>query len=1175
MFKLNALSRLSTGHGITALAAAAIAVLAAGALYGQTTTGINGTVADISGGVISKAQVVATNTATGVASSAVTSSAGTFTIVGLIPGTYSVVAESSGFKRARQRVTVDISRMSTITFKLVVGSTQTTVEVKASALSLETSSPAIGTTFAPELVKTAPIEINSLVRQIDSFMYLAPGVQGNSGSHNINGGVNYENETLFNGVPIAFVDYAGNQTYINPPYESVSEFRVDTSTFNAQYGLGQGAVTYSMASGTNQLHGDAFDILRNQYFDSDGFFPTRFGPNGKPLPPIDQQNNYGFTVGGPIILPKIYNGKNRTFFHFSLDFFKQNLAENQIGTVPTAAMKSGNFSNFVDASGTQIPIYDPLTGKQFPGNIIPPSRISALAKSILPLIPDPDRPGLVFGLESNKLPAVPSISITQHVWDVTLDHKITSSQSIHFSEWRNTVSEPSFTSAPIVPLKSELTSGSNNIDRTNMFLVNYVKTIRPDLVATAGADWLGYTTNQTSGSLGTNFPGVVGSTAFPLVNFDGQNAPTNWGVNGPVGLENVGSGLSELLNRRLSLVFTSDWIWTKGINTFHFGGGYRRLYQDILPCDFCAGTFQFSQRTTSIPNTNDPNFGTDGSSFASFLLGDADAGGRIMAVTSYMRSRAFSLYAQDNIQVNKRLTVNAGLRWDIPVPFTESNNNIVYLNPTGSNPGAGGIPGAAAKFGHCAGCSGITRADIHWKYFQPRLGFAYLVNPKTVIRTGFYITTLTGGAFEFGTAQSASLMGSLLQGEFLRAPNGTNVPSYGSWDTSQLPLPGPAPFGPSIANAGVIFAFPKDKVGTAPYDIAWSVGVQRQLPWDMFLTMSYVGNHANHLPASMHLPNQPPLSSLKYGSLLGELVTSPDAVKAGIKIPYPDFVQQFGGAATVGQALMPFPQFAGYFPVYEMDGIAMYNALQVQAEKRFSSGLSYLADVTISRSDANSMTGSEVFAPNGLNTFNPGPEYAPSAFDQFYDVNFVATYSLPIGPGRMLLKSNNLASKLLGGWQVSGIATYQGGFPMGPSNSQNPSIVNGFNRPDVVPGATIKTFSYSRTKNFLTGKTSSAPVQITTNAFANTGPWQFGNAKRSYASLRTPPLRIENFSVIKTFPIAEGVKAELRFDYFNAFNRTQFQAPDMNSLDSTFGQVTNLSSQISNRQGQATFRIEF
>ena len=1167
------LEKLVSRHSMLACLAAMLwtALL----LQGQVVSGINGTVVDSSGAVIPGAHISATSTETDIVSTAVTNSGGTFTMVGLIPGRYAVSFNSPQFKTAQLDVTVEVAKVSTVNVRMELGATTETVQVAASAIALETTSPGIGTTLEPELVNTAPIEINSLARQIDSFMFLAPGVQGTASSHNINGGVTYENEVQFNGVPVAFVDYAGNQTNINPPYEAVSEFRVNSSTFEAQFGLGQGAVTYQMASGTNRFHGDGFELLRNQFLDSNYFFPTTFDSKGKPIPPVDQQNNWGFSLGGPIIIPKLYNGRNKTFFHTSFDWFKQNQAQNSIGTVPTVAMKNGDFSHFVDASGNLIPIYDPQTGQPFPGNVIPLGRFSALSKSLLPLIPDPSTAGVNFGLQSNALPAIRSIPINQKLWSYTIDHNISSSQSIHFSQWRDTVTQPNLTSSPIVPFSNALQSGINTSQQGSGYLLNYVKTLSPTLVVTAGADAVGLISRQDNANTRVNFPGVADGSTFPLIAFDGQNAPSQWGVNGNGFLECCAGGLTKQDNRRLGIVAVNNWLWTKGRHTLNMGFQFRRTYQDILACQFCSGTFNFSQRTTSVPDTNDPNFGTYGSSFASFLLGQADAGIRLFSNPVHLSSKAFATYIQDDIKVTNRLTVNVGLRWDVLVPFTERDNQIIYVDPNAPNPGAGGLLGAATKFGNCAGCSGINRADIHWKNFQPRFGLAYSVNPKTVVRSGFFMTYLVGGAYEYGTANTASAMSDLLAGEYLRSSSGSSVPGYGSWDQNQLPLPQPTPFSPSIGNGGVIFAFDPKSVGRAPYVSSWSASLERELPRNMFLTASYVGNRAIHLPTTLSLNNQPNPSVLKYGSLLGELVTSPDAVAAGIKIPYPSFVQQFGGAATVEQALTPFPQFGGFFPVYEMAGTAFYNALQLQGEKRFSGGLSFLASLTFSRLMSNTATGSAPFSPNGINAFNSRPEYAPSFLDQSYNGKIVATYELPVGPGKRYLNSRGPLSQILGGWQVSGIMNYASGFPFGAYNNYNPLLVNGGDRPDIVPGVQLKTFDYGLSKAYFEHPTGTQPVQFTTNAFVNTGPWAVGDSKRAYSALRTPPYRIENIAALKYFQLGEHLKATLRIDYFNLFNRTQLQAPDNNSLDSTFGQITNLSSQISNRQGQASFRLEF
>jgi len=1128
-----------------------------------------------------------TNTATGVVSKTATSTAGMFNSIGLIPGEYSVVVDMNGFRKTQVAVVVEIAKMSSITVVLQPGATSETVNVKGTTISLDTSSPEIGTTLEPELVDAAPIEISGLARQIDSFSYLAPGVQGSASSHAINGGVTFENEVQFNGIPVAFIQFQGNQTSINPPYEAVNEFRVNTSTFNAQYGLGQGAVTFSMASGTNSLHGDAFEILRNQLFDSAGFFPTRFSASGRPEPPINQQNDYGFTVGGPVVIPHLYNGRNRTFFHFSADWFRQNQALDDIGTVPTAAMKQGDFSNFVDSSGQLIPIYDPETGNPFPGNQIPSSRFSPLAQSLLSSIPNPDANGINGGLVSNKLPAVRSIPIRQTLWDYTIDENITSTQNIHFSQWRDRVNSPFFTSAPIVEAANPLQSEVTNETLGTGYVLNYSKTISQNLVVTAGADAIGTIVGQHNANDKVTFDAVQGGTTMPLVTFDGQNAPSTWGVNGGAYLECCSGGLTVNNNRMLGIVGVNNWLWTKGRHSVNFGVQIRRTAQNVINCNFCSGTFNFSQRTTSTPDSNDPNFGQYGSSFASFLLGLVDASERNFASESKLRNKAFAFYVQDDFKVNDRLTINAGLRYDILVPFTEAHNNIIFVNRSLANPGATGRLGAATKFGDCDQCAGINRAAIHWKNWQPRLGVSYQLNRKTVLQTGFYLTFLNGGAYEYGTSFAASFMSNLQNGSFIRAATGSSTPGYGSWDTQALPYPQQLPFSPSIGNAAVIFDFPYDKdnkfpelpnsrsVGISPYDQAWSIGVQRELPWDMFLTASYVGNRGIHLPTTLELSNQPNPSVLQYGSLLGKHILDPDVVAAGFTLPYPEYVDQFGSAATLEQALTPYPQFAGYFPVYEMDGTAFYNAFQAQAEKRFTGGFSYLANLTLSRLLANTAIGSGPYSPNGMNAYNPAPEYVPSYLDHPYDVKFVGTYELPFGPHKKYLTSGGWLSQLIGGWQVSGILTYSGGFAFGTYNGFNPLLVNSFDRPNIVDGAHLKTFNYGKSKDFFTGKSASQPVQFTTDAFSNTGPWELGSSKRAYSELRTPPLRMESFDAIKSFHLGEHVHASLRVDYFNAFNRTRFQAPDNNSLDSTFGQITNLSSQLSNRQGQATFRVEF
>ena len=325
-----------------------------------------------------------------------------------------------------------------------------------------------------------------------------------------------------------------------------------------------------------------------------------------------------------------------------------------------------------------------------------------------------------------------------------------------------------------------------------------------------------------------------------------------------------------------------------------------------------------------------------------------------------------------------------------------------------------------------------------------------------------------------------------------------------------LPLPAPKPFGPGMADgSGFINQFCIDQNGPSdvrqncmnPTEAAWSLNIQRELPWKTFLTVGYVGNHVVHLPVTLVARDQPPDSVLKYGNLLGELVTSPDAVAAGIKIPYPGFVQDFGHAATVYQALEPYPQFAVYQNNFENDGKSLYNALQVQAEKRFSNGLSFLSGFTLSKNFANTQTGSSIFSPSGVDSHLESREYAVSAIDQKYITNVIATYALPIGPGKKYLNSRGLLGQVLGGWQISAITTYAGGYPLQPYNTYQ--LFLGFDRPNILPGAQqhLRTFDYGLSKAYFKGETATQPIQFTTNAFVNTTAWQVGDIAACLFSL--------------------------------------------------------------------------
>ncbi len=1137
---------------------AAAAVLASGTMVcmAQSSSGVTGTVTDNSGAVVSGAAVDITNIATQTTVHLVTSSAGTYAATGLQPGRYTLTVTAAGFsKTVRDQVNIEVSNQSTIDITLRTGGTDTTVEVSSPLISLNTTQPELGTTIEPAVVSALPVAIGGgRGRSIDTLQFLAPGVQGDTFSHNVNGGVNFEEEILYNGIPAPQSETAGYSTNFNPPFELINEFRVERSTFSAQYGLAQGAVTYQTASGTNVFHGDAFYINRNEYFDARGYFNK--------TTPIDRENNYGFTVGGPVRLPHLYNGKDRTFFMFALDFGKQNNTNSGIGTVPTALEKTGDFSDFVDSSGALIPIFDPLTGRQFQylgrPNVIDPTRISAISASILPALPSPDRPGLT----SNKNFAPNAFPNVDHNFGFTLDHNITAKQSLHYSEWRNSFTSTGFDNAPIVPTDNILQSAKNNPALGSVFLLNYVNAVTPRLVATAGVSWIGEINNQFNLKHGVSFPGVTGnpiSDIFPNVTFNGSNAPTSWGTS---------SGWTQSINRKLGIAGVNNWLWTKGRHTFNIGGEFRRSYQDDNECQACGGQFNFSQHTTADP----ANLGSTGSSFASFLLGQVDSADRIFANELSLRNLLIAPYVQDDIKLSPKLTLNVGLRWDIMLPFVEKRNQIVFLNQGATNPLAGGLPGVATQFSSAP--QGVTRADIHFKNFGPRLGFAYAINDKTVIQAGYNLAYLNGGAYEYGTSKVATSYGNLLQGVFSSNSTGGVAPSYGSWDTRPLPAPAAIPLGPALGIGTTIRAFDPRGSGRAPYLQQWNFNVQRQLPWNTFLQVAYIGNRALHLDGQLNPISQPNPSILSYGSTLSANINSPAAIAAGVKSPYPNFSNDLGGNATVAHALSPFPQYSNVYNNFDMSGAASYKSLQFSLEKRFSNGLSFLTSYTLSRTLANVDSGFTTFASLPENKYNQKAEYTVSGSDILNNAKVSGTYELPIGPGKTFVNNKGITGQIVGGIQIGFILTYETGQPFGISENDNPLGCAGcFNRPNEVPNVGRSTTNY-KNLNFASGQSSRRV--FSTDAFkSTTNTFTLGNAVRNYAELRNPGIYDEDLKVSKKFAIGERVNFILEMNYFNLLNRVRFENPNQNIDNaSNFGYV-NSGQQNSARQGQLSGRVTF
>jgi hypothetical protein len=1221
---------------VAASLALAVAVfLSVNGAQAQGLSGISGTVTDSSGAVVPGARVTVSSDSTSITSHAVTTSAGTYNITDLIPGTYTVKVEKDGFSTWVQKgVNVDVSRTTNADAVLATGTSTESVEVFADQIALETTQPQLGTIVENKLVEEIPVligggpgNIGARDRQIDDYLFIAPGVQGGEFSHRINGGVDFENEVLFNGVVAVQSETQGLQSNINPPFEMVSEIQVLTSNFSAQYGLAQGVASYQFASGTNQLHGDAFEILRNTALNAAGANPPGSSDAGKGPTPVINQHNYGFSLGGPVWIPKLYNGKNKTFFHVSADWFRQNIADNGTFSVPTPAQVGGDFSGYVDSNGNQIPIFVPQTfvapagctapapGQQWPGNKIPTSCFSTTSASLLPLIPAPNLPGLT----NNATSTVGVLPTRQTNWGFSIDHNLTEKQKLHASYYRDKYDLTSCCNVgihvnnPLSGLEREPRLGTG-------FFLTYSNAISTNLVVTAGFGWLGEINDELNSFQGVNFPAVTASEVLPTITFDSGpvgNQISKWGLN------NHGETFS--INRKLGLSFANNWLWSHGRNTFNFGFEIRRSYQDDHECQNCGGSFAFSSLTTGDP----ANLETTGNGFASFLLGYADATQRQFAAENKLRNIYFAPYVQDDFKVTPKLTVNLGIRWDIMRPFLENDDNVVFFDPSISNPAAvapDGTPllGAANKLGNCAGCAGYRRADIHWKNFSPRIGFAYKLTPKTVVLAGFAINFLDGGAYEYGDNKIAVNYGSLLSGLFNVNSLGSNVPGFGQWDNNPIPVPTAASFNNTYLNStGAPHQFGRDP-GKNPYSQAWNVGIQRELPWDTFLSVAYIGNRVVHLPSMMNPINQTNPQSLASFCASGDpsdpaCLLSPSspnfawtstASQAALQssgftqsavtcpagtnnpgatgtffTPYTNFLCDYGSGAGLSQALLPYPMFnpsescGGICNNFDMNGTAFYNALQVQGQKRFSGGLSFLVAYTLSKTMANADTGFSTFNFGSLNKFNQKSEWSIAQNDQTHLVNVSTVYELPIGPGKKLLNHGGLLAKnIIGGWQISGVFQYASGTPQTVYSNNNDVFLNGFNRANFDPTVPFE-LNYN---NYYKG----LPV-FNTAAFSDPG-FAPGNEPRVVARFRQPFNANENLALAKHFFFGERVSAELRIEFFNVLNRMQIcgvgQGLDNNVNDGSgsFGLVSPNGNGGSStcqgntpRQGQAFFKFSF
>jgi len=1129
-----------------------VLVVAVGA---QTTNGgIQGTVVDAGNAAVPGATVTGRNMDTGLAVTATTTGAGLYSLPNLPPGRYAVTVEAKDMKKyTREGVTVGTNSTVGLDVQLQVGSTSESVTVAADAAQLETETSDLGSNVQSSLVANLPLEVSGTIRNPVQFITLIPGFVGNVGNDpgsnstddfKVNGGQEGGTDILVDGVSISLVS-PNTQWNKGVSTEAVQEFKVLQSNFAPEFGeSGDGIVNLTMKSGTNALHFSAYDFLRNRVLDANSWLNNLQGLKKN----INTQNDFGFTVGGPAYLPHLYDGRNKLFFFFDYEGFRFQTGGSNPTSLPNENFRAGNFAALCTegfssgvCSNTSHQLYDPTTHNPIPGNVLsndPNYTESTVMKNVFALLPPTNG-----SLQNNVIDR--SLSQTRaNLWDLKVDLIVSDKQRISFGfDYDNTNTGGSSDLGPIF--------GSHTPQNTRYarFGHNYVFT--PTVVNQFLFGFSRRFRGEVANSLGQGYPAKIGltgvqNTTFPCIKWAGG---FNYNVNN--------CGDSQFADNVYQINDSVSWV--KGKHTLKFGGEVRMLQFNVKRLTQASGEFDFNSAQTS-------NAGTGGDPVASSLFGLSDTSTLNYGGYSGIRYKDFSFYGQDTYRMTSRLNLNYGLRYDVDIPATEAQNRFSAVDPTLPNPGAGGILGAYTYFGSGTGRNGRKRPqDVYRKAFGPRIGFAYSFNDKTVLRGGYgiFYQPLKEGSF----ADQDSL--GFFNRQTISPTNGG--PLQMDKGVPHL-FPDSGPFTPEGQNGsnGVIIV-PANS--GRPADIqSWNLDVQRQIAKNLSISVAYVGSKGTHLPALNWLPNQTNPSVLPLFSTIGsDLKTDsscltgasttpcPNAIAAGVKIPYAGFT------GPIDQIFRPYPQY-GNFNLEDnsftpdRSGNSTYHAMQMQLNKRFAQGLSFLVSYTISKNitDADSagpgvsgFIGTNSFA--GENSYNRAAEKAVSQLDTPQSLVASFFYELPVGRGKHVLNKGGAVDRVVGGWYVAGVASYQSGMPtevyQNCTGTAADVLFGGCEnygtdgaRVNVVPGVPL-TNSKSHFNPATTPFFNSAAFSLVNTAGSGL-PLTFGNERRTLAGARSFGGRNEDFTLGKrTRLFGERANLDFRAEFFNIFNRHIFQQP--------------------------------
>jgi len=1167
---------------------------AGGLCFAQGDRGsITGIVTESTGAGITGAQVTVTNVARGTQNSTVTTGAGNYSIPELAAGQYSVTVVAAGFNELiRNGITVSVGETARVDLTMTVGQATATVSVTADAPLLQTDSPQNNVEVTTTDLNELPINITGIgaVRDPMGFAALVPGtIAGGWNDIHIQGSPATTYRVYMDGLDDTSAVKGAISDEQQPSVESLGEESLMVNDYSAQYGeAGGGIFNYTSKSGTNKLHGSAFTYLENE--DLDAGQPFNYTSGGHKYLPVQRQLDFGGSLGGPVLFPHLYNGRNKTFFFFAYEEYHnaQTLNQGTI-TVPTTAYRNGDLSSLLlgpivnsngapvlDCFGNQImngAVYDPSTTQTltftngpcagttqtvrnpFPNNNIgAPSTWDPVAQKVLTYLPTPSGP--TADQLTNNYPNLQPNNKYQYLTSVQLDHYI--GQKWHFMGYY--IAEYSD--------KDNATDGINGVaaqTRWNttpapQLYLNADYTTTPNLVLHAGFDFTRHAAMQDSAvqnfkasTLGlntaANMPGGAANT-FPVfygLTVNRQGVP-QMGINNAPFIDD-------------NWYNTESAIWVHGRHSFEFGGDFRHQLFGTHN-DQSAGFYGFNPNQTSLPSTQGQNlYGASlGDGFASFVLGQLNSASIGNDNIQWFHRMESGLWATDTWKLTNKLTVTYGLRWDLEQMQHEQKNRETQFSPTVANPSAGGLMGGTIYEGNGSGRCNCSFEKFYPWMIQPRLGISYQLTPKTVLHaaSGYY-----SGPQLFMNEEGYSNQGFGFNNVTLNSPSygiaagqlSNGVPYSAAALTATNFNPGAYPNVGQL-NSPPNFIVPNN--GRPPRFVQSTIGIEREILNNLTVEGSFIDTRGVWLNSDglTNTTNEltPSILSSKYGldvtnptdfNLLTQPISSAAVAARGFAKPYISFPD----GASLAQALRPFPQFSGIGDYYEHNGNWWYDALQIKVTKRLSNGLSGGLGYNWSKN-----LGTIYAAPNNPTFTTAMPIQDPSQppkhaksyenIDQPQMINFYFNYELP----RFSFSQNGWRRALFAGWTADGIFHYQSGFPIQTPNSTSTLTSATFGNAvwaNRVPGQ--KLFLHSLNDHGVNPRTT---FFLNPAAWTNPAPGTYSTSKPFYGDYRGPRYPSEQLGFGKVIPLKEGMTFSLRADFFNVFNRWAY--PNLNNTSNPF-----------------------